>query len=700
MERLSTHRPINGNNEFTRHDHRTQSREDAQDFHQRTDSRPPLPPKELFDSSLSVASTTSIEGWSSEPFQLKKRSPFEVLFTIGDIFMALVPVTFIVLGFCVLKLHNQQKEGNRFGRNIEQAMELGPTIFPVIFAAVAGRTMKIIARFCAEKGSRLGTLELLMASQTVWGTFESQVLLKNFSIVGVNLLFLWALSPLGGQASLRTLEYGTSNLVNSTSVAYMPTGGMNFTQANRGIFTSGDQATRRAAMNSLYSAALLAPVHVKEAYQDTWGNPKIPFLGRINNTEAQAEGWIPIEGNRSSDDFVSLVGLPIAGVPPSGIANFSIDYAYMTLDCPTQVYTQKSSPSWRQQLGLVWGPTNGSNTFNNDQKGTYASFFLDSRLDSSGSPGRYDALFVDQNSSSLTDPTLLVPRDILFGTEVMWDVPETLVFLRNCTATQQYVESMIHCNDGNCRVRKQRPSRRFENRNPKLTPLDLPTTLYNLFQELPLATGSLQTGDSAATEMFINGSADPFAIQLRQPLNMTNIPNELFATRLGQVLNTYYQLSLEPSSFGGNLPGMDAFDQIINERADPLNSDIPGLFYPRTSNATTAIPFETYKCNYLWLALLETSSIILLAVGAAGMVLKCSSKAPDMMGYVASMTYDNPNLALPPGGAGLSATERAQLLRKLRVRIGDVRVGEPVGHVAFALDNRTVGELHRSKGYA
>lgn len=32
----------------------------------------------------------------------------------------------------------------------------GPTIFPMLFAAVAGRSLKTMARFCAERGTKIG----------------------------------------------------------------------------------------------------------------------------------------------------------------------------------------------------------------------------------------------------------------------------------------------------------------------------------------------------------------------------------------------------------------------------------------------------------------------------------------------------------------------------------------------------------------
>lgn len=74
-----------------------------------------------------------------------------------------------------------------------------------------------------------------------------------------------------------------------------------------------------------------------------------------------------------------------------------------------------------------------------------------------------------------------------------------------------------------------------------------------------------------------------------------------------------------------------------------------------------------------------------------------------MLGFVASMTYDNPYVVLPEGGATLDAMERARLLRDLRVRIGDVRIEEDVGHVAFAavdeMGDTSVGPLERRRKY-
>jgi hypothetical protein len=65
-------------------------------------------------------------------------------------------------------------------------------------------------------------------------------------------------------------------------------------------------------------------------------------------------------------------------------------------------------------------------------------------------------------------------------------------------------------------------------------------------------------------------------------------------------------------------------------------------------------------------------------------VLKRQTLGPDLFGYVASMTYENPYIRVPPGGTTMDAPERARKLRGLRVCVGDVQGEEKVGHIAFA----------------
>jgi hypothetical protein len=52
-------------------------------------------------------------------------------------------------------LNGKPTKGSDFGKKVEFAMDLGPTMFPIAFAAICGRSMKMIARFRAERGAKI-----------------------------------------------------------------------------------------------------------------------------------------------------------------------------------------------------------------------------------------------------------------------------------------------------------------------------------------------------------------------------------------------------------------------------------------------------------------------------------------------------------------------------------------------------------------
>lgn len=59
--------------------------------------------------------------------------------------------------------------------------------------------------------------------------------------------------------------------------------------------------------------------------------------------------------------------------------------------------------------------------------------------------------------------------------------------------------------------------------------------------------------------------------------------------------------------------------------------------------------------------------------------------APDILGFVSSLTRDNRYFApLPPGDSLLDGEQRARKLRNMKVQIQDVRPDSDVGHIAFA----------------
>ncbi|KAI5200955.1 hypothetical protein E4T39_05451 [Aureobasidium subglaciale] len=540
-----------------------------------------------------------------------------------------------------------------------------------MFAAVAGKSLKTVARYNAERGMKLGALELLLASQTVWGTLESQILLRRFTLFGAHLFLLWSLSPLGGQASLRILETTASSRTEVGSpVLYLPTGGMSYHAVANDILMTGDAATPLAAINSLYSANLLAPASVKTSGVDTWGNIKIPRLSTVDGSTLSSDGWSTIPRLTSADNYTSLSGLPLAGLVREvrTLQELTFEYAYLDIKCPSPAYNMSQrDPRFVEQLGHIWTPTNKS-MFINEAKHTKTSFFLDTHTPIS--EGRMSNIFVDQNRITLNDVDLQKPRNILFGSQYSGsDSQAYSVLMRNCTVNQVYIEVRATCTENG-------------------------------------STGSIHMGDTSPTEFYVKGAQMPFGTATAGLPEMQAISNDLFSIRMGTLINTYFQLSLAPLAYTDDLPDIDdavwkSSNLTITTITDIYDELRTPPYLPLYSNTTITMTDEVYKCNYFWFALLLVSSCILLMLGSAGTALSHLCHAPDMMGFVSSFTYNNPYMVIPPGGESLGAMERARQLRDVKVKIGDARMNDEVGHVVFATLDRadSIGDLSPTKHY-
>jgi hypothetical protein len=103
--------------------------------------------------------------------------------------------------------------------------------------------------------------------------------------------------------------------------------------------------------------------------------------------------------------------------------------------------------------------------------------------------------------------------------------------------------------------------------------------------------------------------------------------------------------------------------------------------------------------SLVWLVLLLGSSTVLLSAEIARSILSKRAKVPDVLGYVASSTWNNGFLRLPQSGAGvLDAMHRIRLLWDLRVSVGDVHGDDDVGRLTLAV-SRDVQELEKGRKY-
>lgn len=215
------------------------------------------------------------------------------------------------------------------------------------------------ARWNLEKGATLNLLEQLIGSRTVGSTLVTQISLGRFNFLGVALLILWSLSPLGSQSALRMLRTRLEPIHANSSVLYYTTDAPSkFRSAELRNSRSeiDDYRSTQAYMQTMYSALLLAPPSAKSNAMDLWGNVKIPKL----EVDGDDKGWKNVSSwNSEPDSYSSLVGLPVTNVT-QGNTTFSLESSYIDLDCKVNYNISAFDVQWYDWDPYMGGTNNGS----------------------------------------------------------------------------------------------------------------------------------------------------------------------------------------------------------------------------------------------------------------------------------------------------------------------------------------------------
>ena len=446
---------------------------------------------------------------------------------------------------------------------------------------------------------------------------------------------LWALSPLGGQASLRLLDYGNSPTTSPQNISYL-------NPEKASILAEGADAVQTLGfeVNALYLSALFTPPAGQASAVDTWSNVKIPTIEKLESTsKSDADGWYDVPVKNTS--YSSLVGLPIDNSRISGLYHFYVESLYMTLDCPT------------------------------------VSDFTNENV----SNGGFSLQFTGVDSTQ----SLLHPNQTSYPPVKPWGVNFSALsfiesdnaFTANCTLTRSSVESNVTCRHESCSVAQIRRSK-FDQRPPGYTPLYSGAGVANLQYYWPISGGSEHEGSSTPTEYFL---ADPTMRSLSTSRNswgvsLKGLSAALFSERFSLLLNTYWQCSLVPWYQTGDFPS----------NTSSLNDDLDGDgVQPFNTTMTTVTTYaDIYVCNKVWAAILFIASIALVLCGVCGTIAKYMARGPDILGYVSSLTRDNPYIDLPLGGCTLDGLERARLLKNLKVKLQDVTGEDEIGHIALS----------------
>ncbi|PVF90934.1 hypothetical protein CPB86DRAFT_820932, partial [Serendipita vermifera] len=222
-----------------------------------------------------------------------------ILHNTGYILLLVPPLIFLVLVLSAIGLHLERP--SPYGEFISRTCLLGPTAFPIAFSAILGWCLKTYGRYQAERGIKLGELERVIGSQTLFSFLKFAVTFKQLDLLCIVLGILWFLSPLGGQGILRMLS--TRQLIKASEEAILY---LNLYKESRYIVTP-IQTRARALIQDLYLSSLHAPVEIKNRTTDLWGAVKIPSIEYLDfdpqDDDGAAVGDVPT--------YTSLLGIPM-----------------------------------------------------------------------------------------------------------------------------------------------------------------------------------------------------------------------------------------------------------------------------------------------------------------------------------------------------------------------------------------------------
>ena len=462
-------------------------------------------------------------------------------------------------------------------------------------------------------------------------------------------MVLWALSPIGGQASLRLLLQGTSNTTDFRNITYLSTDSMSASNAD-------PAAEYSFLLNSLYSAALFERYEEQSGSMDIWGNVKIPTIEPLMASGQQdVDGWLSMHAN-DNISYSSLVGIPVSGLAHNANSTFSIESYYLVLDCP-DFSVRNQGPETRVPEG---------------------GFILEIE----------SILPSNENSSTLyagadSYPTLELPK-VGFGSGSTIDGNKDLV--ANCTMSRSSVESDVLCDGMSCSVTRMRKSR-YDTRPPAYTSLATQSQADLFAKDWMGSAGTLPGGQSSPTEFFIQ---DPTLKHLMTPghlegnADLAEIQTQEFSQVFSLLFNTYWQCWLMPYWQTGNLPSNITQ---FNEGDFQGNFDVPIVV--NSTGATFTLSSEVYVCDKYWASTLILISSILICCTVGGALFQYWTSSPKIFGYVSSLTRDNPYFDQPTGGSTLDGLKRSKILRDVKVRIQDVAGDEEEArHVAFSMVER------------
>ncbi|CZR58158.1 uncharacterized protein PAC_08049 [Phialocephala subalpina] len=590
-----------------------------------------------------------------------------ILRAFWDLIFAAIALLFTIFGFLVYRNDGKPPVPGSQAAAVVSVAKYGPTMFSILFAAIAGGAMKAIATWRIQKGSTIGFIEQLLGSNTISGALITQVQLRAFNILGLILVVLWCLSPLGSQASLRVVSVRRSFPSDVTSLKALDT------FAGYELGSAEGESEALTTVRAPFTAAMMSASLLKNRNQDLWGNIRIPAIERLVVFD-ESTTWLDIP-DPTSVEYHSLVGAPLTGLESTGTGSttFTLSGSYLNVTCGV---LEPQATSTNFTASNVTKP--GGNT--------------DCTWGLGSASGVHLQIAMSEPCAEVNVTDLRINNGTRDARKLIWesfniDGTENNQYTRaECELHTTYVDVNMTCVGSTCSPASVR-------RSPR-PPRDGNWTVFDFGNGWLDQRGFLSLWSeffpnvvvSAGLVPMISYIVDPYnAITSQNTTNTYLVGRTVFEMGLAQMLNAQLVIGISPSDITGGFNPARTNTTLFGDRIMDIS-------------ATTLVEQDIVHCDRNWLGVLVFTSLTLFLVAVAAAILRLTTLVPDILGTLSLGMLDNQcrNLA---GNSTWSGNERAVKMRKAKVRLGDVRPDSKVGQIALAFPSESAAMVQRRRIY-
>ncbi|CAK7216074.1 hypothetical protein SCUCBS95973_002681 [Sporothrix curviconia] len=632
-----------------------------------------------------------------EPKRLGPEWGRRVFSLVAELCIATMSLLFAVYGILIYRNEGRPAEASdSTGHKLYQISQYAPTVFPMLFAAVVGSCLKGIVSYSLQtgQGATIGMVEQLLGSQSIYRAVATQIRMHALNPLGVLLIVLWSLSPLGGQASLRVISIEPFYPKSNTSVQAINT----FQQFIYG--NAANLAVARMTVASPLIAGMTGASILSVRNQDLWGNVRFPAIEMLEatakatgNTSSIVDGWYVVPENTNLT-YGSLVGTPVGNLSANGNTSFTLSGAYMSFSCATPYLMTGSSFTNYTSLGNNTPPDPGN--------GVDCDWAVET------TPSQQLQLAFSMPCGSLSNfsvgPTTTRPPR-----KLVWEsYSQSNIYTHaECDVSTTHVDANITCTSSNTGLSLDSTcSATHVRRSVDPTTANSNWTVFDFgFMGDPSSALQLLTGmfPDAGT----SGFAEPLVVYMANPYVATNTFNEgpddiptytldksIFELRLAQLVNSVMYLGLEwtgimTGSFNATLADTNTTTYGINATTNVLTAD-----------AINTIEQQVVYCSRPWLGVLITSSFVMFIMAMVGAALRLLSIVPDVLESI-TLAFLHHQTDGVVGASVWTASEWARRNRLTRVFFGDVQPTGEIGRLALSTvgNPRPVGPIQVGRVY-